>query len=188
MSDDGSESEDPYQMCAAAGGDDSGDSAASGGSSGGGGSGGAAAAAAAPARAGAADSDGADDFLPSPPRRKNRARAAGGAPAAGARGKQPKWKRTVMEWEMLPGGEAVLETSLDAFIEAHGRKVAAGVLCSLPAPLATRARARATSAAAVPATRATLAARRPATAVCMRCALHLIRQGLYTEGEVAGFI
>jgi len=27
---------------------------------------------------------------------------------------------------MLPGGEAVLETSLDAFIEAHGKKVAAG--------------------------------------------------------------
>ena len=58
----------------------------------------------------------------------------------------------------------------------------------LAAPLATRARARATSAAAVAATRATLAARRPATAVCERCTLHLIRQGLYTEGEVAGFI
>ena len=131
MSDDGSESDDPYQRCAAAGGDDSGDSAASGGGSRGGGSGGAAAAAAAPAGAGAADSDGPDDFQPSPPRR-NRARAAGVAPAAGARGKQPKWTRTVMEWETLPGGQAVLETSLDAFIEAHGRKVAAGGLCSLP--------------------------------------------------------
>ena len=93
-----------------------------------------------------------------------RGRAAGGAPAAGAPGKQPKWKRTVMEWEMLPGGEAVLETSLDAFIEAHGKKVAAGVLCSLPAH----------------------SCRPPPRHCCVPS--HLIRQGLYTEGEVAGFV
>ena len=60
-----------------------------------------------------------------------RGRAAGGAPAAGAPGKQPKWKRTVMEWEMLPGGEAVLETSLDAFIEAHNDGYAPATLPGL---------------------------------------------------------
>ena len=127
-------SEDPYNRCQGADSDGSDESSAASGAGGGGGGGAAAAAAAGGA---ATDIDGADDFQLSPPRRqsKQRARGAGGAPAAGASGKQPKCKRAVMEWEALPGGQAIIETSLDAFIEAHGRKVAAGLLCSLLAPL-----------------------------------------------------